>query len=121
MRVPNAASLGGRSDFPVDGVIFRPERVLADIVAGRRDAAIRELAEAGAEILLGAQRGQFDCALCHRPFREPPALLGWLATTGGSRRAAFAVCQDCDGEPAARSDQIVTKAAQKQLARFPPL
>jgi hypothetical protein len=51
----------------------------------------------GAELLPAARRGAFDCLLCRKPFRGLPVLAGWLETPSGTRRAAFGVCQSCDG------------------------
>ena len=97
MATPTETQLGGTKGFPVDIKIFNPLGTFAQIAAGRLDAEIREQVEMGAELLPAARRGAFDCLLCRKPFHGLPALAGWLETPGGTRRAAFGVCQRCDG------------------------
>jgi hypothetical protein len=96
-RVPTEVQLGGTPGYPIDVKIFRPLATVANMIAGRLDAEIREQVEMWAELLPAARRSEFDCLLCRKPFREPPAVAGWLSTLGGSRRALFGACQDCDG------------------------
>ena len=51
----------------------------------------------GAEFLPRARRGEHKCVQCERRFDGLPALVAWLQTPGGTKRALFGVCEKCNG------------------------
>jgi hypothetical protein len=95
--VPSATQLGGQPDYPVAVKFLSPLKVIADLIAGRFSRELMEMVEIGAECLPAARRGELDCILCRKPFVGLPVRIGWLETPGGSRRALFGACVDCDG------------------------
>jgi hypothetical protein len=97
MAVPTETQSGGCEGYPVEIKIFDPRETAKRALDGCFTDEIREQIEVGSELLPAARRGEFDCLLCRKPFHSLPALAGWLETPGGTRRAAFGVCQSCDG------------------------
>jgi hypothetical protein len=94
---PSETDLGGRPGDPVDLRAFNPAKTPARILGGELTRELVEHVEMGAEFLPRARRGEHKCIQCERRFVGPPALIAWLQTPGGSKRALFGVCQDCDG------------------------
>lgn len=92
--------LGGRPGDPVDLRCFSPTETAARVLAGELTPELVEQVEMGAEFLPRARRGENKCLECERRFSGLPALVAWLQTPGGTKRALFGVCEQCNGPDA---------------------
>ena len=91
------SDLGGDPGDPVDLRAFSPTEVAARILAGELTAALVEMVEIGAAFLPRARAGLHRCAQCEQPFNGTPALIAWLQTPNGTKRALFGICEECNG------------------------
>jgi hypothetical protein len=94
---PTETDLGGRPGDPVDLHAFNPAETAARILAGELTPELVEQVEIGAEFLPRARRGEHKCIQCERRFTGTPTLIAWLQTPGGTKRALFGVCEECNG------------------------
>jgi hypothetical protein len=89
--------LGGRPGYPVDIRAFNPVETAARILSGELTPELVEHVEMGSEFLPRARRGEHNCILCERRFTGMPGLIAWPETPGGTKRALFGICKECDG------------------------
>jgi hypothetical protein len=94
---PTETDRGGRPGDPVDLRTFSPAETAARILGGELTPELVEHVEMGSQFLPRATRGEHKCITCERRFARTPAVIAWLQTPGGSKRALFGVCEDCDG------------------------
>lgn len=91
--------LGGQPGDPVDLHCFSPLETAKRILGGELTQALVEQVEVGAEFLPRARRGEHKCIQCARAFVGTPALVAWLQTPAGGKRAVFGVCAPCADDP----------------------
>jgi hypothetical protein len=94
---PSETDLGGRPGYPVDIHSFRPVETAARILGGELTPELVEQVEMGAEFMPRARRGEHPCIFCRKRFAGAVARIAWLETPGGTKRALFGVCEECDG------------------------
>ena len=67
-----------------------------------------------AEFLPRARRGEHKCVQCERRFHGTPALIAWLQTPGGTKRALFGVCEECNGPDIKR--RLIERLGAQEMA-----